>query len=378
VAGCVVTGAAERDTRRFLNRVRREAPGGKIAAVGCLAERLARFPDERTPPDLIVALEDRPRLAEQVGALFDPAATGGGRTAESGFFFVPSFKTHDRSRYFFKIQDGCDGTCVYCLVRRVRGPLASLPLPRLLEHLRTLLDHGIKEVVFCGTRLGSYGRDLADGTSPERLAESLETLQGEFRWRFSSMEPWDLRPELLDRLSRQDRFCRFFHIALQSGSDGVLRRMKRPYRARDFQGLIEAVRAHFPGSRIGTDIIVGFPGETRGEFEETLGFLSSCSLDYLHIFPFSKRPGLPDLSGALPPREIKARQGKLMALDAGKRETYRRGQLGMKTTALSIGPKGILEDNHLCRFDLIQPAGVFIPCTITGWDGATAHVKIEV
>jgi len=379
VAGCVVTARAERDTRRFLHRSRRDAPRLKAALLGCLAERLALHPDPAYAPDLIVRLKERSLLPELVESLFGsvPVVSGEGM-ADSGFFFVPTFKTQDKSRYFFKIQDGCDAGCTYCLVRQVRGPLASLPLPRILAHLQALLRHGVKEVVFCGTRLGRYGGDLGDGSSLIRLAQALEGMEGEFRWRLSSIEPWDIPEAFLDTLQECPRFCRFFHIPVQSGSDAVLKRMNRPYRAQDYRARIESIRARFPGARIGTDVMTGFPGEDAEEFHETQRFLRNCRVDYLHIFSFSRRPGLPRLSPEVPPGQIKARRKALLRLDAQKREEDRSRRLGGRVSALSIGTHGFLEDNLFCRFEDPRPAGVFVPCTITGWDGATARVKIEV
>ena len=378
VAGCVVTQRAERDVRKFLNRLRRVSPSAKVAAVGCYAERLARFPDHETPSDLNVPLRERARLPRHVEALFSESPLPDDPAESDAFFFVPTFKTQEKSRYFFKIQEGCDAVCAYCLVRQVRGPLSSLPLDRLLDHMRRLIEHGVREVVFCGTRLGRYGHDLEDGTSLARLAGALEALPGDFRWRFSSLEPWDLHRDLLEELGGAKRFCKFFHLPLQSGSDEVLKRMKRPYKAADYLRLIERVKKRFPGVRIGTDVIAGFPGETPREFEESAAFLSACPVDYLHVFPFSHRPGLGALPGAMPASEIKRRAGMLKELDAEKREIHRKNGTGRPAVALSIGARGILEDNLYSRFDPPQAAGGFIPCLVTGWEGAFARVQLKV
>jgi threonylcarbamoyladenosine tRNA methylthiotransferase MtaB len=268
--------------------------------------------------------------------------------------------------------------CAYCLVRRVRGPLSSLPPGRLLDHMRDLVEHGVKEVIFCGTRLGRYGHDLGAGASLARLATELESLSGDFRWRFSSLEPWDLDPDLVEALSGAKRFCKFFHLPLQSGSDDVLKRMKRPYRTADYLRLIESIKMRFPAARIGTDVIAGFPGETPAEFDESLAFLREAPLDYFHVFPFSHRPGLGTLPDEVRSSEINRRAAALKEMDTEKREIHRKNAIGRPMVALSIGERGILEDNLYCRFDTPQPPGVFVPCTVTGWEGASARVQLKV
>jgi threonylcarbamoyladenosine tRNA methylthiotransferase MtaB len=373
VAGCVVTARAERDARRYVRRARRKAPGVRIVAAGCLAERLERFPGPSWDADLIVPLRSRSRLPELLEGL-EP----GSAPPEEGFFFVPVFKMAGRTRSFFKIQDGCDAACVFCLVRVVRGGVRSLPPGRLLAHAEELIRRGTREIVLCGTHLGAWGRDLPDRPDLASLLPRLDALPGEWRWRLSSLEPWDLSDALLDALAAARRFCRFFHVPLQSASERVLKAMGRPCSATDFFRRVDRVRRLFPGARIGTDVMAGFPGESAADAGETLERLEAAPLDYLHVFPFSARPHRPDLGPPLPPAEVTARAEALKALDRRLREADRARRVGTVSRALIAPWGGILEENLSCRFTVPPPAGRIVPARITGWEGATARAEVEV
>lgn len=376
VAGCVVTARAERDARRFIARARRVSPGIKVVAAGCLAERLERWPDPDLRADLTVPLRRRSGLAALVEGL------AGGMIErppeDDGFFFVPTLKVRGRTRYFFKVQDGCDGACAYCLVRVVRGGGKSLPPGPLLAHVRALVEGGTREIVLCGTRLGAWGRDLGGGAGLAALLSEMDALPGEWRWRLSSLEPWDLTDPLLDALAASKRFCRYLHLPLQSASDRVLAAMGRPYRAAEYLDLLHRVRRRFPMARIGTDVIAGFPGESEAEARATLDYLESAPLDYLHIFPFSPRPHRPDLRSTIQAAVLTARAGALKALDRRMREADRVRRTGMRSEAVTAPWGGILEENLSCRLREPAPAGRLIPVRMTGWEGATALAEIEV
>jgi threonylcarbamoyladenosine tRNA methylthiotransferase MtaB len=371
----VVTARAERDARRYVLRARRESPGVRVVAAGCLAERLVRFPGGPLQADLVVPLRDRSRLPGLVEALVGGAPTppeGEGK----GFFFQPTRRPAGRTRYFFKVQDGCDAVCAYCLVRVVRGGVSSLTAGRVLEHARALVEGGVREMVLCGTHLGAWGRDRGERLAG--LVRSLDVLPGEWRWRLSSLEPWDLDDGLLEALSGASRFCRFFHIPLQSGSDRVLTAMGRPGSAAGLAALLERVRNRFPSARIGTDVMAGFPGETEADARATLDFVASSPLNYLHVFPFSPRPHRPDLRSDLAPAALTARADALKALDRGLREADRARRTGAPSAAVTAPWGGILEENLPCRFEEPPPPGRLVPVRIHGWEGATARVGIAV
>jgi threonylcarbamoyladenosine tRNA methylthiotransferase MtaB len=375
LSGCVVTARAERDARRYALRARREASGIRVVAAGCLAERLDRFPGGPLGADLVVPLRDRSRLPGLVEALVGgapPPPEG----EEQGFFFQPTRRPAGRTRYFFKVQDGCDAACAYCLVRVVRGGVSSLPSGIVLEHARALLEGGVREIVLCGTHLGAWGRERGERLAG--LVRSLDALPGEWRWRLSSLEPWDLDDELLEALSDASRFCRFFHIPLQSGSDRVLAAMGRPGSAAGLAALLDRVRARFPSARIGTDVMAGFPGETEADAQTTLDFVASSPLDYLHVFPFSSRPHRPDLRPDLAPAALTARADALRALDRRLREADRARRTGGRSVAVTAPWGGILEENLSCRFGAPPPAERLVPVRIIGWEGATARVEFAV
>ncbi len=345
---CTVTGAADREARQIARRLRRENPGATLIATGCYAERDPEALRNLAGVDHVVGMRDQ---AARVAALaasslgLDPGASGPGAAASPlGPFGAtegcdPVTDPAERTRAFLKIQDGCNLRCSYCIIPAVRGSSRSLPPDAVLRRMAFLTDAGYREIVFTGVNTGDYGRDL---DPPLRLLDLLERavrLQGLGRLRLNSLEPRTVTPEIAACLaSEEGRVARHLQIPLQSGSDAVLGRMRRPYRTADYARVVEGLRAAVPAIGLGADVIAGFPGETGEEFEATCRFVASSPLNYLHVFSYSARPGtvaasLPD---QVPPPVIKERSARLRALGRELSLRFRRSFVGRDLPALTL------------------------------------------
>jgi threonylcarbamoyladenosine tRNA methylthiotransferase MtaB len=283
---CTVTSVAARKSRHLSRRLRRENPDAKVVIIGCHVE-LSAAEIEALGVDLVVGNRDKNRLPELLAdAGILPAATRqpASDTGPSG-----------RTRAFVKVQEGCDHRCTYCIVSRIRGPARSRPPGAVLAELEELEGLGFREVVLTGVHLGSYGTDLGDGHGLPQLLDLLLTRSGIGRFRLSSLEPWDLRPELFQLFS-DNRLLPHLHLPLQSGCDRILLRMARPFKTDQYARLIEQARTEINDVSISTDIMVGFPGESDHDFEQSLDFVGQLALSRLHVFRFSPREGTPAAS----------------------------------------------------------------------------------
>ena len=308
---CTVTHVAAAKSRRAMRRLRRANPQMRVVAVGCHAEL---FPAD-LEADLVVGTADKHRLVEIMEAAF----TGVRHSAPSPDWAAPLPIVY-HTRAFVKIQDGCDNACAYCLTTIARGPQRSRPLEEILCEVQARVQAGVKEVVLTGVHIGAYGRDI--GHSLPELVKAILAETDLPRLRLSSIEPWDLTPELL-ALWPHPRLCRHLHLPLQSGCDATLRRMGRRYTSAEFARLVEEARARIPDLAVTTDIIVGFPGESEEEFAESYRFVEKMAFSRLHVFPFSARPGtraatMPD---QVSPRVRRERAAAMRAL--GERSAAR-------------------------------------------------------
>ncbi len=355
---CTVTAAADRQARQFIRRVARQAPAAAVAVTGCYAQRapveLAALPQvawvlgtrEKTN---LTAFLTAPRpvsgVVVQVDGLGGPAVFGP----------LPLDSFPGRTRAFLKIQDGCDSHCSYCIVPRVRGPVRSLPLPQVLAQVDRLAAAGFPEIVLTGIHLGHYGRDLPGRPELTALVDALAARTYPCRFRLSSLEPLDVTPALLARLAAWPRFCPHFHLPLQSGSAAVLAAMQRPYLPADYRRIVAQVLSLFPAAAVGGDVMVGFPGETDHDFATTCALVDEFPLAYLHVFPYSPRPGTPaaSLPGVLPPARLQARARLLRDLGRRKKLHFYQSMVGQQVEAViedapdASGRLTALSDNYL-------------------------------
>ena len=329
---CAVTHIADRKSRLLLRQARRANPDALVVATGCYAQVSPEAVAE-LGVDLVVGNPDKARLVELALAARPVGAC------------PPLTPTRARTRAFLKVQDGCDNHCTYCLVPTARGPQRSEPLAAVLAEARARAAEGYHELVLTGVHVGAYGRDLPfDGDGrPLNLAGLLRRLLAETdldRIRLSSIEPEDVTPELLSLWpGSRGRLCRHFHLPLQSGSDSVLKRMGRRYSATEYAGLVDRIRQAAPGAAISGDVIVGFPGESEREHEESLAFVRSVGFAGLHVFKYSPRSGTPAarLPGRVPPAIAKQRSEAMQAAAALSAARFRDSFLGERLDVLYEG-----------------------------------------
>jgi len=317
---CSVTHIADRKSRHMLRLARRQNPKALLVATGCYVERAPDDLSKMVEVDLLAGNKDKLRLVEIVSNILGTSCS-----IESSDLSGPGFVGF-KTRAMIKIQDGCNDFCTYCIVPYVRGRERSLAPDEILNEVEARLDAGYKEVVITGTKLGAY---QSNGTGLQQLLERILTKTRLTRLRLSSVQPADLTPAFLS-LWDDTRMCAQIHMPLQSGSSSVLQRMKRPYSAADFEQAVRLARQMIPDVAITTDVIVGFPGESPEEFEESYRFCEKMAFAAIHVFPYSMRPGtlaagMPQDTSAQQKRE---RSEKLLGLSRHTAEQYRRRFLG--------------------------------------------------
>ena len=299
---CTVTQAADHDLKQTVHRIHRENPNARIVVTGCYAQRapeeIARIPGVSMVvgnshkvqiPDLIEGTEYHGEI--HVGDIFE----------QHTFLSAPVQDAYgDRTRPNLKIQDGCNNRCSFCIIPYVRGSSRSSPAEQVLAEVKGLA-RDYREVVLSGINLGRWGREHGFDQEPVRLVNLLQRMLRETaveRIRLSSVEPMDFSDELLALMAESPRIAKHVHAPLQSGSDSVLRRMHRKYRPRHYADRILKARSLMPDVAVGADVMVGFPGETEEEFEQSRAFIESLPFTYLHVFTYSERPGTPAAEAA--------------------------------------------------------------------------------
>lgn len=331
---CTVTHVAARASRKAASRSGRTL---RTVVTGCWAP-------EASGVDLVVPNAEKDRLLDRVHAAFPELAEPEDEVP------VPWVRLpFGNTRALVKVEDGCNMRCAFCIIPSTRGRQRSRPLPEIVTEVRSLVESGYREIVVTGVQISAYR------SGDDRLYELVRAILRETevpRLRLTSIAPWDLDERLLDLWSDR-RLCRHLHLSLQSGSTETLRRMRRPYTAEGFLGLVERVRQAVPGVAITTDVIAGFPGETEAEAAESLATVEAAGFAKVHAFPYSPRPGTEaaDLPGQVPPEERKERMARLLAVADRSERAFRLAHLGRRETVLWEKPRdGMgqgLTDNYL-------------------------------
>jgi threonylcarbamoyladenosine tRNA methylthiotransferase MtaB len=341
---CTVTHIADRKSRHWLRLAHWRNPDARLVATGCYAERVPQELAQIEGVSLVLGNEAKPhllRLLEESGLISSSAHIQQGSPTNYGDGF--------RTRAFIKVQDGCDSFCSYCIVPLVRGREKSLPFNQVVAEVRYRISDSYKEVVLTGTEIGSYNYD---GVNLRGLLENILAETNITRLRLSSLQPQEICPELIE-LWGDNRLCRHFHLSLQSGSDGVLNRMKRRYSVSDYQKAVSLIRSLVPEAAITTDIIVGFPGETSAEFEQSYNFCQQVRFARIHVFPFSPRQGTQAARMPQPTsyKVKKERSQRMLALAKESAENFRQRFLGKTMPILwekqSGGIWSGLTDNYI-------------------------------
>ncbi len=323
---CTVTHVADSKARQALRATHRRNPSAFVVATGCYAQRAPGAMAAVEGVDLVIGNNEKDRLVERVLAahLDRPVGT----TIEEGPATEPVNTKYGRTRAMVKIQEGCDQVCAYCIVPRVRGRERSVPVQDLVNQIRLRVGDGYKEVVLTGTQLGSYGFDLEDANL-RCLIERILSDTNVQRLRVSSLQPQEIRTDLL-HLWKDPRLCPHFHMPLQSGSDQVLRAMRRRYTSAKYAEVAELIRQELPHAAITTDVIVGFPGEDEEQFQTSLSIVETLKFASMHVFPYSPRPGTSaaHISNQVDELAKHERMAHMLKLAREQASTHRRGTAG--------------------------------------------------
>jgi len=356
---CTVTREADNDVRQTIRRVHRENPAARILVTGCYAQRAPQELAAMPGVELVVGNSHKTQIAELVmpslvSAPYHGNIHVGDIFAQRDFLSAPvEDAAGDRTRPNLKIQDGCNNRCSFCIIPFVRGRSRSAPADQVVEQVRGLARR-YREVVLSGINLGRWGREPG---STMRLADLIRRLLCETeieRLRLSSVEPMDFSDDLLGLMAASSRIAKHVHAPLQSGCDRTLRRMHRKYRPRHYADRVQKARTLMPDAAIGADVMVGFPGETDQDFEESHAFIAAQPFTYLHVFTYSERPGTPAAEDAarVPMPVRKERNRVLRELAAAKNLAFRESMVGRTVSAVTLHePRAALTGNYL-KIDL--------------------------
>lgn len=344
---CSVTAAADQGARQTIRRIARGNPAAKVIVTGCYA---TRSDDLATLPGVVrvVRNDDKPRLLDTVAEVWGITTSdrfGGGEGA-CGAPIEPGVA--GRTAFTLRVQTGCEEHCAYCIIPSTRGAGRSTPLDDVVREARRIAASGFREIALTGVHLGSYGRDLDTGRSLLGLLGALGEIDEDVTFRISSLEPMDCTPEIVDLVaSSGGRFAPHFHLPLQHASNRMLALMRRPYTLDDYRRLVGTIAGRLPHASIGSDMIVGFPGETDEDFHANVAYLPSSPVTHLHVFPYSDRPGTAATSmrGKVDGAVIRARGLQLRQLGSQLARRFRASQAG------TIRPGLTLEDGTLVVTD---------------------------
>lgn len=287
---CTVTHFGDKKSRQMLRRAKRLNPEATIVATGCYAQVSPESLEQISEIDLIVGTKDKENIVSIIEGQNEGTIVEAFENHEA-FDNLQISKSNDHTRAYIKIQDGCRQFCTYCIVPYARGPLRSKEQEVILKEVNDLIASGFNEIVLTGIHIASFGKEKGEKDALASLIRTLGENKDLKRLRLSSLEPTLITRDFLEVLKDTESFCPHFHLSLQSGSNSVLKRMNRHYTTETFRNIVELIREYFPKAYISTDIIVGFPGESDEEFNETLNFVKDIGFSKVHIFPYSPRQG---------------------------------------------------------------------------------------
>ncbi|MGB5684652.1 MAG: tRNA (N(6)-L-threonylcarbamoyladenosine(37)-C(2))-methylthiotransferase MtaB [Candidatus Electrothrix sp.] len=338
---CAVTARAGQQSRQLIRRLRRDNPEARLLITGCYAQLTADELPELIADSSLILIGNADKHLVVSTALKNscsiPPVNDIGTAQE--ICSLPVRRFSGRTRAYLRIQDGCNNFCSYCIVPYTRGRCRSLPLADVLAQVEVFIEEGYQELVVTGINVGKYGLDLTEGESIYSLLEALCRHFPETRIRLSSVEPAEVNGRLLDLMTGFANFMPHLHIPLQSGDNGVLVRMQRKYTTETFVDVVERVHTALPHAAIGCDILAGFPGEDEQAAERSLSFLAQLPITYLHVFPYSLRPGTAaaKFTDQVPGPVKDARVARLRELDAQKKATFYQQHCGTEQRVLLEG-----------------------------------------
>ena len=338
---CSVTENADKRFKSIVKQAQKQNEDAFVAAVGCYAQLKPEELADVDGVDLVLGATEKFKITSYINDLSkNDLGEIHSCEIEDADFYVGSYSIGDRTRAFLKVQDGCDYKCTYCTIPLARGISRSDTLQNVLDNAAEISSKGIKEIVLTGVNIGDYGKGEFGNKKHEHtffeLVEKLDDVDGIHRVRISSIEPNLLKDETIEFVANSESFVPHFHIPLQSGSDELLKRMKRRYLRKTYTDRVMAIKKHMPDACIGVDVIVGFPGETDELFLETYNYLANLDISYLHVFTYSERANTEaaNMDGVVPISVRKKRSKMLRGLSAKMRGVFYESQLGKEKTVL--------------------------------------------
>ena len=368
INSCSVTDNADKKTKSLVNKVLKINVNGFIVAIGCYAQLKPKEISEIEGIDLVIGANEKFRLVEYINDLYEKKINkiNSCDISKVNFFNDAYSLGENRTRSFLKVQDGCDYKCTYCTIPLARGVSRSDSVKNIISNVHKIAKEGIKEVVLTGVNIGDYGKRINtnknDQNNFQQLIFELDKISSIYRYRISSIEPNLLNDDIIEFVSKSKKFVPHFHIPLQSGSDKVLKKMKRRYLTNLFSNRVKTIKKYMPNSCIGVDVIVGFPGENEKEFMRTYDYLSKLDISYLHVFKYSERSNTEALnySEVIPGLIRKKRSNILRELSLMKRKCFYESQIGKKLNVLfeSENKNGFIEgytENYIKVRDYWNP-----------------------
>jgi len=340
VNSCSVTATADQGTRQTIRRIARDNPSARIVVTGCYATRRPEEVAALPNGGRVVVNDDKPRLIQilkEKTAEISPVFSGDG---PCGAVIEPGVA--GRTAFTLRVQTGCAEPCSYCIIPTTRGAPQSVAIDEILRDVERVTAAGFKEIALTGVHLGSYGRDLEPRLSLIDLLRALDTRRGRLQpdrlFRISSLEPMDCSREIIDLVASSNRFAPHFHLPLQHASNRVLASMRRPYTLEYYSALVDDIRARIPNVSIGSDIIVGFPGETDDDFEQLAAYLQRSPLTHVHVFPYSDRPGTAasSMAGKVNGAVVRERGRRIRDIGHVLTDRFRTSQVGTVHRALTL------------------------------------------
>jgi threonylcarbamoyladenosine tRNA methylthiotransferase MtaB len=333
---CTVTDRADSESLRLARRARRLNPDARVIMTGCLAQASPEKLSSANEVDAVVGLGRPGDLERAVKGVATERVMVSNLRKERAEIELAPVALEGHTRAFLKLQEGCDQFCTFCIVPFSRGLSRSVDPRRVIEAIDGMHERGFKEVTLTGVHLGGYGKDLDPPTALEALLEMIAERAPVGRVRISSLDPEELSDRVISIVSESDKFCPHFHLPLQAGEDDILARMRRRYTTSHYRDRVERILEAMPDAAIGTDIIVGFPGESLAQFEHCFKFVEDLPLAYFHVFPYSVRTGTTaaKFGDKVASLEIKRRAAMMRALGERKRAEFAERTLGTKLKVL--------------------------------------------
>lgn len=354
---CTVTSMSDKKSRQMIRKAKQLNNNSIVVAVGCYAQVSKEKLEEIEEVDLILGNNEKKDIIKFVEDFEKEKLIHLEDVMHQKEFIDFGTTVHmEKTRAVIKIQDGCDRFCSYCIIPYARGRVRSRNLVSVIKEIKALVNNGVKEVVLTGIHIASYGKDFKENITLIDLIEEINNIDGIERIRLGSLEPTIINEEFVDRLSKLDRVCHHFHLSLQSGCNATLKRMNRRYTTEEFKKVVELLRKTYVDVILTTDIIVGFPGETEEEFNNTYEFLKEIKFYKMHIFKYSRRKGTKaDLMNKQVPSQIQEQRSKLLLqLSDINQEEYNKKYIGKILEVLIEEKEGEYIKGHTENYLLVK------------------------